>query len=282
MSFTGCCAESLTRKAEAVGTDVSMFALARRGLRRRTIRARLRARSLIGQYPALYLPLARWKRRRHLRYARRCGVPPDAMRLVFRDTDAVIEGFPRSANTFASAAFALAQPRPVRVASHLHVPSQIIAGARLGIPTIVLVRDPEEAVLSLSLWTPHVTLEEGLRDYIRFYRRILPYRDRFVVATFEEVSTDFGEVIRRLNERFGSSFQEFQHTEANVALCFKIIEDHDRRTTGEVVEKTVARPSQQRELMKNELRSAFRSPKLARTRADAYTIYETLTFKGPS
>ena len=257
----------------------SILVRARRSLRRRTIRSRLRVRSIIGQYPGLYLPLARWKRRRHLRQARRLGIPPERMGPVFRDTDAVIEGFPRSANTFAATAFELAQTRRVRVARHLHVPSQIIAGARLGIPTIVLVRDPEEAVLSLSLWTPHLTLEEGLRDYIRFYRRILPYRDRFVVATFQEVSNDFGEVIRRLNERFGSSFQEFQHTEANVASCFKIIEEHDRRTTGRVAERTVARPSQQRERMKNELRSALRSPKLARRRAEAYDIYETLTSK---
>jgi hypothetical protein len=124
---------------------------------------------------------------------------------------------------------------------------------------------------------PLVTLEKGLKDYVRFYRRILPYRDRFVVARFEEVSTDFGEVIRRLNERFGTSFQEFQHTEANVALCFKIMEDHARGTAGKVVEKKVARPSQQRETMKNGLRPAFRSPNLARVRADAYDIYETLT-----
>jgi hypothetical protein len=199
---------------------------------------------------------------------------------VFRDTDAVIEGFPRSANTFAATAFEMAQTRPVRVARHLHVPSQIIAGARLGIPTIVLIRDPEEAVLSLSLWTPHVTLQDGLKDYTRFYRRILPYRDRFVVATFEEVSTDFGEVIRRLNERFGSTFQEFQHTEENVATCFMIIEEHDRRTAGKVVEQTVARPSQQREHMKNALRSTLRSPKLARARAEAYDVFETLTSKG--
>ena len=258
-------------------SDGSILALARLRLRRRTVRTRLRARSLIGQYPALYLPLARWKRRRDLRHARRWGTPPERMGPVFRDTEAVIEGFPRSANTFAATAFEVAQSRPVRVARHLHVPSQIIAGARLGIPTIVLVRDPDEAVLSLSLWTPHITLEDGLRDYIRFHRRILPYRNRFVVATFEEVSTDFGKVIRRLNERFGSSFQEFQHTEENVALCFRIIEEHDRTTTGKVVEKTVARPSQQRERMKDALRSALRSPKLARPRADAYDIYETLT-----
>jgi hypothetical protein len=262
-----------------VRSDGSILAVARHILWRRTIRTRLRARSIFGQYPALYLPLARWKRRRQLQHPDRWGIRPERMGPVFRDTDAVIEGFPRSANTFAATAFELAQTRPVRLARHLHVPSQIIAGARLGIPTIVLVRDPEDAVLSLSLWTPHVTLEEGLRDYVRFYRRILPYRDRFVVATFEEVSTDFGEVIRRLNERFGSSFQEFQHTEANVALCFRIIEEHDRRTAGEVVEQTVARPSQQRERMKNALRSALRSPKLARVRADAYSIYETFTFQ---
>jgi hypothetical protein len=260
-----------------VRSRASIIAQARLGLWQRTIRSRLRARSLVGQYPALYLPLARWKRRRHLRYARERGIQPEKMGPVFRDTDAVIEGFPRSANTFAATAFELAQTRPVRVARHLHVPSQIIAGARFGIPTIVLIRDPEEAVLSLSLWTPHVTLEDGLRDYTRFYRRILPYRDRFVVATFEEVSTDFGEVIRRLNERFGSSFQEFQHTEANVASCFKIIEEHDRMTAGRVEEQTVARPSQQRDYMKNALRSALRSPKLARVRADAYDIFETLT-----
>jgi hypothetical protein len=195
---------------------------------------------------------------------------------VGRDTDAVIEGFPRSANTFAATAFELAQPRPVRVARHLHVPSQVIAGAKLGIPTLVLVRDPEEAVLSLSLRTPHITLKEGLKEYVRFYRCILPYRDRFLVARFEEVSTDFGEVIRRLNEQFGTTFEEFQHSAANVALCFKIIEEHAQKTAGEVLEKKVARPSAQRESIKNGLRAAFRSPGLAGVRADAYDIYETL------
>lgn len=257
------------------------IALARYGLWRLTIRLRLRTRSFIGQYPALFLPVARWRRRRQVRQARKRGIPPEKMGPVFRDTDAVIEGFPRSANTFAATAFELAQPRPVRVARHLHVPSQVIAGARLGIPTIVLIRDPDEAVLSFSLWSPHVTLQDGLRDYTRFYRRILPYRDRFEVATFEDVSTDFGEVIRRLNQRFGSTFREFQHTDANVASCFAIIEEHDRtnRTPGKIEEQTVARPSQQREHMKDALRSALRSPKLAKARADAYDVYESLTSK---
>src|SRR5262245_32533170 len=121
----------------------SILTKVRRGLRWRTIRTRLGARSLIGQYPALYLPPVRWKRRADLRHLRSGARNPSRSEPVFRDTEAIIEGFPRSANTFAATAFQLAQTKPVRVAHHLHVPSQIIAGARWGIPTIVLVRDPE-------------------------------------------------------------------------------------------------------------------------------------------
>ena len=40
-------------------------------------------------------------------------------------TELVIEAFPRSANTFATVAFQLSQPAPVRVAHHLHAPAQV-------------------------------------------------------------------------------------------------------------------------------------------------------------
>src|SRR5262245_54574684 len=118
-------AESQARRVEAVRSNGPLLAVGRHILWRRTIRTRLRARSLIGQYPALYLPLARWKRRRQLQHSDKWGIQPERNGPVFRDTDAVIEGFPRSANTFAAAAFALAQTTPVRLAHHLHVPSQI-------------------------------------------------------------------------------------------------------------------------------------------------------------
>ena len=205
------------------------------------------------------------------------GLLPESKAPVDRDTDVVIDGFPRSANTFAATAFELVQPSRVRVARHLHVPSQIVAAAKQRIPTMVLIRDPEDAVLSLVVRAPSLTVEEGLNDYVRFYRRILPYRDRFVVAGFAEVSTDFGRSIRRLNERFGTSFREFDHTDEAVAHCFKIIEAHARDRSGDVIEARVARPSERRERLKDGLRGAFRSPDLARIRADAYRLYEKLT-----
>jgi hypothetical protein len=55
-----------------------------------------------------------------------------------------------------------------------------------------------------------------------------PYRDRFVIARFEVVSTDFAKVIRRPNEYFGTSFREFEHTEGYAARCFAILVAHER------------------------------------------------------
>ena len=50
--------------------------------------------------------------------------------VVGPDTELVIEGFPRTANTFAVFAFQTAQARPVRVAHHLHAPIQVTVAAR--------------------------------------------------------------------------------------------------------------------------------------------------------
>ena len=46
--------------------------------------------------------------------------------LVDGGTQMVIEGFPRSGNTFAVFAFRHAQRRDIRVAHHLHAPAQVI------------------------------------------------------------------------------------------------------------------------------------------------------------
>ena len=94
-------------------------------------------------------------------------------------TELVIDGFTRSASTFAVVAFQLAQPRPVRVGHHLHAPGQIIRAVRLGVPVLLTVRPPEDTVLSLVVREPYVTIPQGLHAYARFHERLLalPGRD---------------------------------------------------------------------------------------------------------
>ena len=115
--------------------------------------------------------------------------------------------------TFAVIAFQASQRVPVRVAHTLHAPAHVAAAVRRRIPTLVTIRDPEAAVLSAIIREPYVTAEQGLRAWIRFYTHILPYRNGFVLGMFDEIVADYGRVIRQLNEKFGTDFDEFVHSD---------------------------------------------------------------------
>jgi hypothetical protein len=206
---------------------------------------------------------------------RRSGV------LVEPGTDLVIDGFARAGNTFAVTAFLQAQPAPwgLRVAHHVHTPAQLIRAVRMGIPAIALIRAPEDAVLSLVIRLPHLSLRQALRSYVRFYRPLYPYRDRLVLADFSDLVQDFGAVIRRVNQRFGTDFAEYEHTEASVRRSMEAIDESDRSSFGggELLERSRARPTPSREGLKEELRPRYRSAPLDRIRGRATDLYRGLT-----
>jgi hypothetical protein len=173
-------------------------------------RVRHRARTQVFEYPAIYLPFARHKYRGH------------SPEVINSDTELVIDGYFRSANTFSVHAFQLSQEKPVRLAHHLHAPAQLITAARRGIPALLLLRNPDGAIISELLYD-NVALPDALDAYTRFYTCLLPYLESFVVGEFEQVTHDYGTVIRRLNARFGMNFNEFNHTDDAVRECFELM-----------------------------------------------------------
>ena len=242
------------------------------------LRARHRLAALVGRYPRLYLPLARLGHRIATRSQSSDDAHPP---VVNRHTEVVIEGFPRSANSFAVAAFRLAQPGPVRIAHHRHAPAQIVEGVRLGIPTIVLVRRPTEAVAAFIVSRPEMSVALALRSYVGFYARCLPHASGFIVADFQEVTSNFGPVVSRLNRRFGTSFEPFHHTPANVAECFRQIDDHYRSRFGfDASTATLARPDPGRDQQKEDVFTALRSPQLRPLLDRAEELHEELVGKG--
>lgn len=235
--------------------------------------------SFLGQYPSVYLPPARLRHRWVTRRNERDGSlayldvsPPPTE----RRTDVVIEGFPRSANSFAVAAFRLSQPGFVYIAHHHHVASQVLAGIKLGIPTLVLVRNPQDAILSLLIRHPEISPRQGLADYMHFYGPLVDHASRFVCARFEDVISDFGAVIRSVNERYGTSFQEFEHTAANVEKCFEQIESHNSKQREHPQESMIPRPSEERQALKTALLPVFLDERLGQKRADANALYERM------
>lgn len=218
-------------------------------------------KTVVAQYPSVAMPLAR------LRGHGGVAAP---------DTDILIEGFVRSGLSFTVAAFRLAQePRFTSIAHHTHAPAPIVDATRRGIPTLLLIRRPRDAVLSYIIKTPAVSVAAALRGYVRFHRPLLPYRGKVVVATFDEVTSDLGSVIERVNRRFATSFAPFEGTPENLVRLRREIED-DWRVRGrspEERERGVPRPSSMREELKRRIAETYDADSPARTRHEAEHLY---------
>ena len=178
---------------------------------------RHRVKTFLGTRPGLYFPIFR----------NREGYGD---LLVSADTDICIEGFPRSANSFATGAFQYAQPESVHIAHHTHVAANAMRACELQIPTVVLIRNPVDAIISnISLAKEVQLVEKGkepdasnligfrrqLTAWCAFYEALCPFQSHFVLAPFEEVVEDMGRVIDRANKRFRKTFAAFEHTEKN-------------------------------------------------------------------
>ena len=143
---------------------------------------------------------------------------------VNRHTDIVIEGFPRCANTFTVVAFQQAQYRDVNIAHHLHAPSQIMLAKKLGLPAILLIRDPVDAIVSLKIRHPELDVRRCIRDYIAFYRSLSSINDYPVVADFHDITNHLDLVIEEVNRRYQTHFTKFFNTNENVESVFAEID----------------------------------------------------------
>lgn len=217
-----------------------------------------------GKHPAAFFPV----------YSMLRGDSPQVVR---PDTEILIEGFPRSANSFAVVAFRRAQRRKVRLANNLHVPAQVIRGAKWGIPILLLMRTPKDAVASLAIRDP-ISIERALKYYVSFYEAAAEYSDSYVLGLFEDVTSDYGTVIERINERFGTDFMPFRHTGRNVERVFGRIEKvYERDFSGaSSMEEAVSRPSSARGEAKQRLKDELEAPRHRELLARAEAVYERL------
>jgi len=224
-----------------------------------------RSKTLVGSRPFLAVPITRFRR------------PEQALR---GDTDAVIDGYPKSANGFVTHAFRVAQDPPVNVAHTTHAAGLVIAGCRRGLPTLVLIRAAPDAVSRLALVRPHISLELLLQGWIRFYRPLLPWRARFAVGRFEEVTTDLGAVIEHMNEHLGSSFSPFEHTPENERLAFQALErDWATRIdpSEQAHEMHTGRPSARRDMLAEEIREQLEATRYRRLLEEAAELHAEIT-----
>lgn len=121
-------------------------------------------------------------------------------------SEIVIEGFPRSANSYAANLFMSANPGVINIARHIHTISQIDVATRHNIPTLLLIRDPVGTISSFVKRFSEQDSQLLLRSYAQYYERIYAYRRDLVISDFPHTVSDLGPAIKELNLRYSKSF----------------------------------------------------------------------------
>lgn len=224
---------------------------------------RTRIKHWLGQYPLLFFPALKLTGDQNL------------TRLAFTyDTDIVIEGFPRSSNTFSVVAFEAAQnsDKVLNIAHHLHCEAQLIKACKMNVPAIALIRQAKPAISSYLIRHPEIDANWALQRYIQFYSNLLPHKDNIVFADFKTVTSDFGAIIRKVNEKFNTHFSEFSHSKEDEVEVFSQIENINE-IVSEGKENFVARPSKERKELSEKQEMNLCPKKLDKANA----LYEMLT-----
>lgn len=128
--------------------------------------------------------------------------------LVTPHHDICIEGFPRSANSFASMAIEKTNNNRLKVATHTHSPAQVKQAVKLGIPTMVLIRNPIDAVIGdlaikqqLENRVPAKPIQKDILSSLNrwewFYNSIRTIRRQIFIAEFDDVIKDYRAVSQR-------------------------------------------------------------------------------------
>lgn len=150
-------------------------------------------RNFISTKPLIYCPLARMGK--------------NGFRVVTHETDLVIEGYPRSGNSYVEAAFRVSQRPGINLAHHTHAAANVLRAAKLNKPCYVLIRAPQDAAISLVIQEPNVQdLKLALLEYERFYKSIAPVLDRICLVPFEIATQDFNTGVKHLNELYKTDF----------------------------------------------------------------------------
>ncbi len=213
-------------------------------------------------------------------HPRRIMYPKNYGNPVTRSTAIAIEGFQRSANSFAVNAFLFSQGdnSGVQVASHLHAPTHVRRALKLKVPVLIVIREPDGAILSDLMKAPHRNVRHAYEGYVDFYTYVFSVLTRVVVATYDEVTTDFGAVISRVNNFYNTQFRTFEHTESNVQEVFRRLDDHVLRYHGvtEVDTRKIARPTNEKQILKNTIREIITHQSIEDIRLEADALYRKI------
>lgn len=174
-------------------------------------------------------------------------------------TDLVIEGFPRSGNTFCAESFRLISDEHFGVASHVHHVAQVKEAVRREVPTIIVVREPVACLASYLLAGPHATVRGVLKEYIAYHKSLSQVISSCMVVDFSDLTSDIDSVIDRANRLFGFGLTYFSESASTDEVFDVIDSDHLSRYDG-AQGNLLPRPNAERSNFNAAYRAAIMDP----------------------
>ncbi|KKD61344.1 hypothetical protein RN22_06395 [Grimontia sp. AD028] len=109
----------------------------------------------------------------------------DKRKICNKKTDIVIDGYPRSGNSYCVHLVEMQNPN-LSISHHTHLPNNIKLAILLKKPIIVVIRSPQEAILSNLIYSDN-DLGKLCDDYLEYYELIFRFRYRVNIVIFEDV-----------------------------------------------------------------------------------------------
>ena len=135
----------------------------------------------------------------------------------------------------------------------MHAAAHVLMAVRYGVPVLIVIRHPEDAVRSLLIRRPELRQVTALNDYTDFYRIVQPFSNKLVIAKFETVTENIGRVVEMINRRYDRRFRWPSSVLEQEEIMASIDEANRLGHDGQVNPLFVPRPHAERERRKCEL-----------------------------
>lgn len=202
--------------------------------------------------------------------------------------DLVIEGYPRSANSMTVDLIDLlvarggppqpnGKPARLYIGHHTHVVENLQLAQAYGVPMLVLIRRPLDAVLSYHIFS-QLDVARCIRGYIAFYRGVLALDAPFVLVRFEEAVRDFNGVLTRLNPLLSKPVPLSPDLAADIAVVQASARARALNAHGQNAVRKAGLPDAARDVIKADMRAD-----VARAVADASemdALYDAVCARG--
>ncbi len=196
------------------------------------------------------------------------------------DTRLVVEGYPRSSNSFAVDMIgeaAIGFVHRSQIAHHTHDVANLQIAQAYGIPKVILIRTPEDAILSFHIYS-RAPIPRCAVKYADFYAEALKLMKRnAALIHFRDITGDFSTVIARINAIGDFNIPEDQDFEVIRTRALGLVRGRASGASQEDAVRQVAAPNEQREAIKKTLRGDVRDFLAEHPRAQR--VYERVMAK---